>query len=91
MLWKASPTFRVDMIIFLAILLRFFLHAFRSRRIILSEDALLKKEDDILLRRVGEKRVHFNIYDKLFFVVLNRADDIKHRLRLVKPETLLYW
>jgi hypothetical protein len=33
----------------------------------------------------------FVIYDKLFFVVLNRAADIKHRLTLVEPETLLYW
>jgi hypothetical protein len=45
----------------------------------------------ILLRRVGKKRVHFNIYDKLFFVDLNRAADIKHRLALVKPSTLLCW
>jgi len=79
------------MIAFLATFLRLFFHAFRSKRIILSENALLKKENDILLRRVGKQRVHFNIYDKLFFVVLNRADEIKHRLRLVKPETLLYW
>jgi len=66
------------MIIFLATLTRFFLRAFRSKRIILSENVLLKKENDILLRRVGKKRVHFNIYDKLFFVVLNRAADFWH-------------
>jgi len=79
------------MISFFAILLRLFFQIFRSKRIILSENALLKKENEILLRRVGKKRVHFNIYDKLFFVVLNMAGDIKHRLTLVKPETLLYW
>jgi hypothetical protein len=84
-------TFRVDMITFFGTLIRIFFHAFRSKRIILSENALLKKENHILLRRVGKKRVHFNIYDKLYFVVLNRADDIKHRLTLVKPETLLSW
>jgi len=89
LLWKADPTFRVDMIIFLATLLRFFLRAFRSKRIILSENALLEKENEILLRRVGKQRVHFNIYDKLFFIVLNRAADIKHWLTLVKPETVL--
>ncbi len=52
------------MIIFLATLIRFFLRAFRSKGIILFENALLKKENDILLRRVGKQRVHFNIYDK---------------------------
>ena len=79
------------MITFFGTLIRIFFHAFRSKTTILSENALLKKENDILLRRVGKQRVHFNIYDKLFFVVLNRAADIKHRLTLVKPETLLYW
>ena len=58
---------------------------------ILSENALLKKENEILTRKMGKKKVHFNRYDKLFFVVLNRAADIKHQLRLVKPETLLHW
>ena len=38
----------------------------------LSENALFKKETEILLRRLGKKRVHFDFYDKLFFVVLNR-------------------
>jgi hypothetical protein len=79
------------MITFFGTLICIFFHAFRSKGIILSENALLIKENDILLRRVGKQRVHFNIYDKLFFVVLNRADDIKHWLTLVKPETLLAW
>ncbi len=78
------------MIIFFGTLILISFYAFRSKRIILGENALLKKENDNLLRRVGKMQVHFNIYNKLFFVVLNRADDIKHRLRLVKPETLPY-
>jgi hypothetical protein len=40
---------------------------------------------------MGRKRVHFDFYDKLFLVVLHGAADIKHRLTLVKPETLLAW
>ena len=40
---------------------------------------------------MGKKRVHFDFYDKLFFVVLNKAADIKYGLTLVKPETLLSW
>ena len=59
------------MITFFGTLIRIFFHASRSKRIILSENALLKNENNILLRRVGKKRVPSNICDKLFFVVLN--------------------
>jgi len=79
------------MIAFFATLLRFFLQAFRSKRNILIENALLKKENEILLRKMGKKKVHFGFDDKLLLVVLNRAVDIKRQLTLVKPETLLYW
>jgi transposase InsO family protein len=79
------------MIAFFAALLRLFLRSFRSKGNILSENAVLKKENEILRRKMGKKRAHFNFYDKLFLVVLNRAADIKHRLTLVKPETLLTW
>ncbi len=79
------------MIAFFAALLRLFLRSFRSKGNVLTENALLKKENEILLRRVGKKRVHFGFSDKLFLVVLNGAADIRHRLTLVKPETLLSW
>ena len=68
------------MITFFTTLLRLFLQAFRSKRNTLTENALLKKENEILARKMGKKRVHFNIYDKLFFVVLNRANNIKQLL-----------
>jgi hypothetical protein len=61
------------MIAFLATLLRFILHALGSKRDVLSKNALLKKENEILLRRLGKKRVQFDVYDKLFLVVLHRA------------------
>ena len=51
------------MILFLACLLRFFLRAFGSKGAILSENAVLKKEDEILLRKVGKKRVRFGFSD----------------------------
>jgi hypothetical protein len=79
------------MIALLATLLRFILHAFRSKRNILTENALLKKENEILARKMGKKRVHFDFFDKAFLVILHRAADIKYRLTLVKPETLLSW
>jgi len=58
------------MIAFFTTLLRLFLQAFRSKRNILTENALLKKENEILARKMGKKRVHFDFYDKLFLVVL---------------------
>jgi len=79
------------MVAFFSTLLRLFFHVFRSRRTILSEIALLKKENEILLRRFGKKRVQFGFFDKFFLVVLNRAADIKEQLTLVKPETVLSW
>jgi hypothetical protein len=65
------------MITFFGTLLRIVFHAFRSKRNILSENALLKKENDILLRRVGKKRVHFNIrqMERLFRTVRREALD----------------
>ncbi len=55
---------RAIMISCLATLPRLFFQIFRSKATILSENAMLKKENDILLRRVGKKRVHFSKYGK---------------------------
>jgi len=66
------------MVAFFSTLLRHFFHVFRSRRTVLSEIALVKKENEILLRKMGKKKVHFGFYDRLFLVVLNRTADIKH-------------
>jgi hypothetical protein len=79
------------MVAFFSTLLRLFFHVFQSKRTIISEIALLKKENEILLRRFGKKRVQFGFFDKFFLVVLNRAADIKRQLTLVKPETVLSW
>jgi hypothetical protein len=79
------------MIAFFATFLRLFFLALGSKRNVLSKNALLKKENEVLLRRLGKKRVQFDVYDKLFLVVLNGAADIKHQLTLVRPETLLAW
>jgi len=76
------------MIAFFGTLLHFFLKAFRSRGNILTENALLKKENEILTRKMGKKRVHFDFYDKLFLVVLNGAADIKRRAMWAAPSLL---
>ena len=53
------------MIAFLGTFRRLFFLALGPKRIVLSKNALLKKENGIVLRRAGKKRVHFNIYDKI--------------------------
>ena len=77
------------MVLFLASLLGLLPRAFSSKGAILPENAVLKKENEILLRRAGKKRAGFCFYDRFSLVVLNRASDIKHHLTLVKPETVL--
>jgi hypothetical protein len=56
------------MVPFLASLLRFLLNVFSSRKTILSENAVLRKENEILLRKAGKKRVHL-IYAMDFLTV----------------------
>lgn len=63
------------MITSFASLFRVFPQLFRSKRSIVSEIASVRKENEILLRRLGKKKVAFAFYDKLFLVVLNRAAD----------------
>jgi hypothetical protein len=48
-----SPHFRVEMATLFASLLRLFLQIFRSRRTIVAEITLVRKENEILLRRLG--------------------------------------
>jgi hypothetical protein len=66
------------MIAFFTTLLRLFLQAFRSKRNILTENALLKKENDIRLRRVGRKRVHFKVFDNM---KMSRSITVSDRIR----------
>ena len=57
---------------FFTALLRFFLKVCRSKENVLIENAVLDKEIEILLRKMGKKRAHSNFADKLFLVVLDR-------------------
>jgi hypothetical protein len=77
------------MISFLSTLLRIFFSAFRSRRTILSEIALVRKRNENLLRRLGRKKGAYRFYDKLFVVVLNRAADIKSLILSMKNDDFL--
>jgi hypothetical protein len=52
------------MIAFLAAFLRLFFLALGSKRDVLTRNVLLKKENEILLWRLGKRRVQFGVYDK---------------------------
>jgi hypothetical protein len=54
------------------------------------EIALLKKEIEILKRNI-KKRTFTNHFDRLFFTILNKVANIKDRISIVKPETVLRW
>ena len=62
------------MVLFLASLLRFFLRASSSKAAILSENAVLKKENEILLREVGKKRVHFPTSGVVYGIYPRKGD-----------------
>jgi hypothetical protein len=57
------------MITFFGTLIRIFFHAFRSKRIILSENALLKKGNTSCCREWGRSGSEFDTYDHSFFNV----------------------
>jgi len=71
------------MVAFFSTLLRLFFQVFRSRRTILFEISLLKKENEILLKKMGKKKVHFGFYDKLFLVVHTSSGSVNEWSRSI--------
>ena len=67
-----------------------FLSIYKSKKSLICEIALLKKEIEILKRK-RKKRVLTNHFDRLFFVILNKITNIKDYISIVKPETVLRW
>ena len=78
------------MINLLCSLIKIILCIFKSKRILVCEIALLKKEIEILKRK-RKKGIKTNCFDRLFFVILNKIGNIKEHISIVKPETLLQW
>jgi hypothetical protein len=67
-----------------------FLSIFKSKKFLICEIALLKKDVEILKRK-KKKRTLTNHFDRLFFVILNKIANIKDHISIVKPETVLRW
>ena len=78
------------MINLISTFIKIILCIFKSKRILVCEIALLKKEIEILTRK-RKKRIITNHFDRLFFTILNKVANIKDRIPIVKPETVLKW
>lgn len=76
------------MINFLCTLIKIILSIFRSKRFLVCEIAMLKKEIEILKRK-RKKKVKMNYFDRLYFVILHKIVNIKDFITIVKPETVL--
>ena len=65
---------------------------FPSRQLnILVENAILKKENEILKRK-KKGRIKFRFYDRLFYsIICKLSKAAKGHVILIKPETILHW
>jgi len=76
-------------------LLSFLFHAlfslFKSKKDLIVQNSLQKKEIEILLRKKQQKRLKIYHKDRIVLSILNRISPIKETISIVKPETLLRW
>jgi len=61
------------MIVFLSLLLKLLFRIHMSKSSLLCEIVVLKKEIEILKRHHANKKITFQVSDKLFFVMLNKV------------------
>ena len=64
---------------------------FKSKKELLFQIFLHKKEIEILKRQHRKQRLGFQHSDRIIFSILNRIDQIKESISIVKPETVLGW
>ena len=75
----------------LTFLIRAIFCIFKSRRKLLIQICMQKKEIEILQRRNQKKRLKFYQSDRIIFSILCRMGHIKGAISIVKPETVLRW
>ena len=68
----------------------FFLLIFKSKKSLICEVAVLKKEVEILKRKRKNRTLTDN-YDRVFFILIHLVQNIKDHISIVKPETVLRW
>ena len=64
---------------------------FKSKKELIVQTSLQKKEIEILHRQNQKKRLKFQNSDRIIFSVLNRIGHIKESIFIIKPETVLKW
>ena len=74
------------------LIMRSIFFLFSSRQLdILIENAILKKENEILKRKKND-RLKFRFFDRLFYsVICKLSKKAKGSVKLIKPETVLKW
>jgi putative transposase len=70
---------------------QFDFQVFFSRKHLVMKIAVIEKENEILKRRLGGKRITTNHFDRNFFLMLNKIMAIKDLITIVKPATILRW
>ncbi len=63
----------------------------KSKKKLIVQISLQKKEIEILLRQNQKKQLKYQHSDRIIFSVLNRISHIKGFVSIVKPETVLKW
>ena len=63
---------------------------FRSKKSLLVENSLYKKEIEIL-KRQKKNHLRFNHSDRIVFSILNNTAHLKDTISIVQPETILRW
>ena len=76
---------------FLSFILKILFNLFKSKRQLLTRISILEKELEIYKRKQSNKRLKINQIDRIIFSLLNKIMNIKDKISIVKPETLLKW
>ena len=72
-------------------LIRAIFFLFLSKKNLLIQLCLQKKEIEILIRQNQKRKLIFKNSDRVVFAVMNKVSDIKEHISIVKPATVLYW
>ncbi len=75
----------------LTFLIGIFFNLFKSKKQLSIHNCLQRKEIEILERQYQKKRLKIRQSDRMIFSILNKIGNIKDRISIVKPETMLRW
>jgi len=79
------------MFLLLTFLIGAIFNLLRSKKELIIQFCLHKKEIEILKRQNQKKRLKFHHCDRIIFSTLNRIGNIKETVSIIKPETVLRW